>query len=125
MHSPRVDKEVFVSQVKFLVISPKASKGDSLSTFCGFITRNFTLFTKLRSTLKRKFLVKEATKTLDNADAYRGFLTNYFAKISLFKEIHPYLVWAFHFSGFIIYSMLLLPWKQNRLCLVYACRCFL
>jgi hypothetical protein len=38
--------------------------------------------------------VKEATKTLDNADAYRGFLTNYFAKISLFKEILPYEAWA-------------------------------
>ena len=36
----------------------------------------------------------EQAKAPDNADAYRGRLTHYDAKISLFKEIHPYLVWA-------------------------------
>ena len=36
----------------------------------------------------------EQAKAPDYADAYRGLLTYYDAKISLFKEIHPYLVWA-------------------------------
>lgn len=36
----------------------------------------------------------EQAKAPDDADAYRGLLTHYDAKISLFKEIHPYLVWA-------------------------------
>ena len=37
----------------------------------------------------------EQAKAPDNADAYRGLLTHYDAKISLFKEILPYEVWAF------------------------------
>ena len=46
----------------------------------------------------------EQAKAPDDADAYRGLLTHYDAKISLFKEIHPYLVWAlkqgiFYFVG--------------------------
>jgi len=39
--------------------------------------------------------VAEQAKAPDDADAYRGLLTHYDAKSSLFKEIHPYLVWAF------------------------------
>ena len=63
---------------------------------CGFWLQYWKLLhiTKLRSTLKRKFLVAEQAKAPDDADAYRGLLTHYDAKISLFKEIHPYLVWA-------------------------------
>ena len=51
----------------------------------------------------------EQAKALDNADAYRGLLTHYDAKFSLFKEIHPYLAWALHFNGFV-----LLPYKRYQ-----------
>ena len=45
-------KAVFVSRAKFPVMLPKASKGDSLSTFYGLITVIFAILMKLRSTLK-------------------------------------------------------------------------
>ena len=58
--------------------------------------------------------MEEKAKTPDNAVAYRGFLTHYAAKISLFKEIHPYLVWAllppFVFSPlYVVYENLIAP----------------
>ena len=36
-HSPTPHKEVFVSQTKFLVLSPKASQGGSLAAFLASI----------------------------------------------------------------------------------------
>jgi len=41
--TPTPHKAVFVSQTKLPVLLPKASKGDSLSTFCGFNVGNFNV----------------------------------------------------------------------------------
>ena len=52
--------------------------------------------------LKKKIFSGRKDKTPDNAVAYRGFLTHYAAKISLFKEIHPYLVWALPYGVLVL-----------------------
>ena len=57
--------------------------------------KNFSVLTKLRSTLNCEIIVQEKAKTTDNADAYRWFLTHYCAVSSHFKEILPYGVSAF------------------------------
>ena len=56
--------------------------------------KNFSVLTKLRSTLKCEIIVQEKAKATDNADAYRWLLTHYCAVSSHFKEILPYGVSA-------------------------------
>ena len=61
----------------------------------------------------------EQAKAPDNADAYRGLLTHYDAKISLFKEIHPYPVWAFGRRVLVLFGIKLLTLLLENSAIIY------
>ncbi len=57
--------------------------------FLGQKYRKFNTPTKLRSTLKLKFRIKEKEKPCNKADAYYRALTSFCAESSCFKAILP------------------------------------
>jgi len=57
---------------------------------------------KLHSTSKRRVFLQEQAKSHGNADAYRGFLTNYWGKTPFLKRVTPLWIAAFEATLFLL-----------------------